>query len=66
VLFPASYIAALSAMRLAPVSHVAPVREISMMIGMFLGARLLHERHVMRRLIGSGLIACGVAALALG
>jgi drug/metabolite transporter (DMT)-like permease len=66
MLFPASYIAALSAMRLAPVSHVAPVREMSMMIGMYLGAKFLHEKHVMRRLIGSALIAGGVAALALG
>ena len=66
LLFPASYIAALSAMKLAPVSHVAPVREMSMMIGMYLGAKFLQEEHVMRRLIGSALIAGGVAALALG
>lgn len=66
LLFPASYIAALSAMKLAPVSHVAPVREMSMMIGMYLGVRFLQEKHVMRRLIGSALIAGGVAALALG
>lgn len=66
ILWPFSYIMALSAMKLAPVSHVAPVREVSMMFGMYLGARFLREQHVMRRLIGSGLIVCGVAALALG
>jgi drug/metabolite transporter (DMT)-like permease len=66
ILWPLSYIMALSAMKLAPVSHVAPVREMSMMFGMYLGARFLQEQHVMRRLIGSALIACGVAALALG
>jgi uncharacterized membrane protein len=66
LLFPASYIAALSAMKLAPVSHVAPVREMSMMIGMYLGARFLQEEDVMRKVIGSALIAGGVAALALG
>jgi uncharacterized membrane protein len=53
-------------MRLAPISHVAPVREMSMMIGMFFGARFLHEGHIIRRLIGSALIAGGVAALSLG
>jgi hypothetical protein len=36
------------------------------MIGMYLGAKFLQEEHVMRRLIGSALIAGGVAALALG
>jgi drug/metabolite transporter (DMT)-like permease len=66
ILWPASYIMALSAMKLAPVSHVAPVREMSMMIGMYLGAKFLQEHHVKRRLIGSALIVGGVAALALG
>jgi uncharacterized membrane protein len=66
LLFPASYIAALSAMKLAPVSHVAPVREMSMMIGMYLGARFLQEEDAMRKVIGSALIAGGVSALALG
>jgi uncharacterized membrane protein len=56
----------LFAMRLAPVSHVAPVREMSMMIGMYFGARFLSEGHIVRRVIGSALIAGGVAALALG
>lgn len=66
ILWPLSYILALSAMKLAPLSHVAPLREMSMMFGMYLGARFLREQHVMRRLVGSALIVCGVAALALG
>jgi drug/metabolite transporter (DMT)-like permease len=66
VLTPVGYILVLFAMRLAPISHVAPVREMSMMIGMFFGARFLHEGHIIRRLIGSALIAGGVAALSLG
>jgi drug/metabolite transporter (DMT)-like permease len=66
LLTPAGYILALSAMKLAPVSHVAPVREMSMMMGMYLGARFLEEKHIARRVIGSALIAGGVAALALG
>jgi uncharacterized membrane protein len=66
VLTPIGYILALSAMRLAPVSRVAPVREMSMMIGMYFGARFLREKDIARRTIGAVLIAGGVAALALG
>ena len=43
VLTPLGYILVLFAMRLAPVSHVAPVREMSMMIGMYFGAKFLKE-----------------------
>jgi uncharacterized membrane protein len=53
-------------MRLAPVSHVAPMREMSMLIGMYFGVRLLNEGQWRRRLIGSACIAGGVAALAFG
>jgi uncharacterized membrane protein len=64
--YPIGYILVLFAMRLAPVSRVAPVREMSMMIGMYFGARFLREQKITRRMIGSVLIAGGVAALALG
>jgi drug/metabolite transporter (DMT)-like permease len=66
ILTPLGYILVLFAMRLAPISHVAPVREMSMMIGMYFGARFLKEGHIVRRVIGSVPIAAGVAALALG
>jgi uncharacterized membrane protein len=66
VLTPLGYILVLFAMRLAPISHVAPVREMSMMIGMYFGAKFLKEGQIIRRIIGSVLIAAGVAALALG
>jgi uncharacterized membrane protein len=66
ILTPAGYILVLFAMRLAPVSHVAPLREMSMMIGLFFGAKFLSEGDMVRRIIGSAFIACGVAALALG
>ncbi len=66
VLTPMGYILVLFAMRLAPISHVAPMREMSMLIGMYFGARFLSEGHMLRRAIGSALIAAGVAALALG
>ena len=66
LLAPFGYILVLFAMRLAPVSHVAPMREMSMMIGMYFGARFLSEGQIARRLVGSAFIAGGVAALALG
>jgi uncharacterized membrane protein len=66
LLFPSAYILVLFAMRYAPVSHVAPAREMSMLIGIYLGARYLNEGHLTRRILGSALILAGVAALALG
>ncbi|MGI9024707.1 MAG: EamA family transporter [Burkholderiaceae bacterium] len=66
ILGPAGYILVLYAMTMAPVSHVAPAREMSMMIGAWFGARLLGEGHVMQRVLGAGLIVAGVGALALG
>ncbi|MGC9159060.1 MAG: EamA family transporter [Terracidiphilus sp.] len=66
LLTPIGYVLALSAMRLAPVSRVAPVREMSMIFGMFLGARFLREGKILRKIIASALIIAGVAALSLG
>src|SRR5690606_41403423 len=65
VLSPLGYMLALQAMKLAPVSHVAPARELSMLIAAFLGARLLNEGELWRRVAGAALIASGVACLAL-
>lgn len=66
VLMPLGYLLVLFAMRMAPVSHVAPIREMSMMIGTYFGIRFLHEGHAQRRIFGSVLIAIGVAAIAAG
>ncbi len=66
VLMPAGYILVLFAMRMAPVSHVAPIREMSMMIGTYFGIKYLREGHAQRRILGSALIAIGVAAVAAG
>ena len=47
-------------------SPCGPLREMSMMIGMYFGARFLREGHIVRRVVGSAFIAGGVAVLALG
>jgi drug/metabolite transporter (DMT)-like permease len=64
-LMPLSYIMSLFAMRLAPVSYVAPARELSMLVGAYFGAKLLREGHTRQRLIGTGLMIGGIVALAL-
>ena len=66
LLSPGAYMMVLAALTLAPVSYVAPVREVSILIGAFMGARLLGEAHAGRRLLGAGAIVAGVFAIALG
>jgi drug/metabolite transporter (DMT)-like permease len=66
VLGPLGYVLVLYAVQLAPLSHVAPAREISMLFASLLGGRLLGESDRATRLVGAGCIAGGVAALALG
>lgn len=62
---PAAYILVLTAMTMAPVSHVAPAREVSMLFAALLGGRLLAERDTGLRLAGAAAMAVGVALLTL-
>ena len=66
VLGPLGYVLVLYAMQLAPLSHVAPAREVSMLFAALIGGRLLGESDRATRLVGAVCIAGGVAALALG
>ncbi len=66
VLSPLSYILVLTALVFTPVSYVAPAREISILIGAAIGARLLAEGDVRRRLAAAGVMVLGIVALALG
>lgn len=59
-----AYILVLTAMMTTPVIYVAPMREISILIGTVMGARLLSEGNMRRRLAGSTAILLGVVALA--
>lgn len=65
VLGPLGYILVLFAMRLAPVSHVAPARELSTLVGAWFGSRLLRESSGPWRIAGAALIVAGVISLAL-
>lgn len=63
---PAAYVCVLYALRLAPVSHVAPAREVSMLFAALIGGHLLGEGDRVLRLVGAIAIALGVGALAWG
>ena len=64
VLGPLGYILVLYAMRVAPISHVAPARELATLVGTYLGARLLQERAGPARIAGAACIVIGVISLA--
>lgn len=66
VLSPLGYVLVLYAAQMAPLSHVAPAREVSMLFAALLGGRLLGEGDRGWRLAGAGLIAAGVVGLAAG
>ncbi|GAA2357825.1 EamA family transporter [Saccharopolyspora halophila] len=63
LLSPLSYVLVLFAMRLAPVTLVAPGRELSIVIAGLLAWRLLGEPQPVRRLSGAAVVLCGVVLL---
>jgi drug/metabolite transporter (DMT)-like permease len=62
---PLGYVLVLYAMTMAPLSHVAPARELSMLFVALLGGRLLGEGDPGWRLAGAACMATGVVCLAL-
>lgn len=66
VVSPVAYVLVLFAMQSAPISHVAPAREASMLFAALIGGHLLKEGDRMVRIGGAILIALGVTALAIG
>lgn len=65
LLGPMGYILVLFAMRLAPIGHVAPMRELGTLVGMYFGARLLKEGVSPLRMAGAVLMVGGVITLAV-
>lgn len=63
---PLAYVLVLYAVKLAPLSHVAPAREVSMLFAALFGGRLLGEGDRGLRIAGAACIGLGVAGLALG
>lgn len=64
LLSPLAYILVLIAMVFTPVSHVAPIRELSILVGAVLGTRLLSEKDAPRRVFAAGVMLLGVVTLA--
>ena len=62
---PLSYVMVLYAARMAPLSQVAPAREVSMLFAALFGSSLLGERDRAARLLGACCIVGGVVALAM-
>jgi drug/metabolite transporter (DMT)-like permease len=62
---PLAYVLVLYAVKMAPLSHVAPARELSMLFAALLGGQLLGEGDRWLRLAGAACIAAGVVTLAL-
>ncbi|MEX0990210.1 MAG: EamA family transporter [Actinomycetota bacterium] len=60
-----AYMLVLTALSFAPVSFVAPARELSIVVAVALGARVLGEVDVRRRLVAAGAIVAGIAVLTL-
>ncbi|MES1215843.1 MAG: DMT family transporter [Bacteroidota bacterium] len=65
LLSPAAYILVLEALKYAPLSVVAPARETSILLGVFMGSKVFNEEDGKRRLIASVLILGGIVALSL-
>jgi drug/metabolite transporter (DMT)-like permease len=63
---PMAYVCVLYAITMAPVSHVAPAREVSMLFAALIGGHLLGESDKGLRIAGAACMAAGVMALALG
>jgi len=66
LLSPLSYILVLTAMVFTPVSLVAPAREVSILFAALMGAHLLREGDLARRVVAAFGMVLGIAGLALG
>ncbi|TSJ41038.1 EamA family transporter [Mucilaginibacter corticis] len=63
VLSPVAYILVLIALKYSPLTVVAPARETSILMGVFMGSRVLGEENSKRRLLAAVLILSGIIAL---
>lgn len=65
IVSPISYVLVLYAIQIAPISHVAPAREVSMLFAALIGGHLLKEGDRLQRILGALCIAVGVISLGL-
>jgi uncharacterized membrane protein len=62
----ASYLLVLGVLKTTPVTYVAPVREVSVVMGSWVAVRFFGERGGAVRVIASALIVAGMAMISLG
>jgi drug/metabolite transporter (DMT)-like permease len=62
----AAYGLVLAALRISPVSYVSPVRELSVVIGAWIGVRFMGEPGGRLRIFAALLVAVGIMVIALG
>ena len=60
-----AYLFALFAYRIAPVSYSGAIREVSVVIGAFLGWRLLGEKMGGMRVVGAVVIFAGILVITI-
>lgn len=65
LLGPLSYILLLTALVFSPLTLISPLRQISIVIGTWMGSYFLAERQARRRLVASVVMVAGVMILAL-
>ncbi len=63
---PGAYILVLTALTMAPVTLIAPLREVSVLLVVFLGAKLLGEHDMWRRLTAALGVVLGAVGVTLG
>lgn len=61
-----TYLIVLTALRIAPVSYVVPVREVSIVFAALIGMRVLGEALDRSRLTACGLVTLGVMLIGIG
>ncbi len=66
MLSPLSFILVLVALQTTAVSYVAPMREMSIVFGVFFGANLLKEPDARKRIIAAMAMLIGISLLAIG
>lgn len=66
ILSSLAYILVLTALITAPVSYIAPLREVSILFGALLGTWLLKEGQASRRLLAAGVMVVGIVLLMVG
>ncbi|RSN30461.1 EamA family transporter [Amycolatopsis sp. WAC 01416] len=65
LLSPVAYLLVLYALQIAPVSLIAPARELSIVLGGLAAWLVLGEANAVRRLAGSAVVLAGITAIAM-